>query len=179
MSKFYLLLWLKWVIRVSLCSFIIATAISFIITLYIYVNLGMPILDTKVLYALFDVGVFWFRIIWSFSLLIALFRSVKYIFNNPTNSYEFKLLDCKENKNIEVIGYGDLVKVWRRWFMLLIWLVVVQMIITTFLLYILLYSKDVFIWFNIYWLFISILIAGYFSFILLSNRCKQVKIGIA
>jgi len=167
MSKFYLLLWLRWVLRISLCSIGLAFIVSFILTTIIYINQDMPSLESEVLEALVDIGVFWFPIIWSFTLLLALFRGVKYIFNKNLNGHILKLLDCKYREEIEIIGYGDLVKVWRKWFMLLIWLVVVEMILST------IFMNE---WFNIYWLFIAILVAGYFSFVLLGSRCRRVKI---
>ncbi len=176
MSKFYFLLWLEWIIRVTLSSFGWALVIAFSLTTIIYFNQNMPTLTDELINALFSIGYFWFKIIWIFTLLVTLFRSVKYLFNRKIGGYELKLSDCKYTQNIEVIGYGDLVKVWRKWFFLLIWLVVVEMILSTVVLYTLVYNESIFAWFNIYWLFIAILIAGYFSFILLSNRCKRVKI---
>jgi len=167
MGKFYLLLWLKWILRISLCSIGLALFITLTITIALYINQNMPPLNSSIVYALFDIVKFWFPIVWSFTLLIALFRSIKYLFNKRINNFELQLLDCKYREKIEFIGYGDLVKVWRKWFMLLIWLVVIEMILSTILI-------DE--WFNIYWLFIAILVAGYFSFVLLGNRCKRINI---
>jgi len=176
MGKFYLFLWLKWVIRISLCSVGVALTLTILITSIIYVKQGIPSLNTEIISALFQIALFWFPLIWSLALLLALFRSIKYIFNIKIYGYTLKLSDCKYLEHIEVIGYGDLVKVWRKWFMLLIWLVVVEMILSTVILYISTLNISIFSWFNIYWLFISIIIAGYFSFILLGNRCRRVKI---
>ncbi len=77
---------------------------------------------------------------------------------------------------IENIGYGDLVKIWRKWFMLLIWLVGTEMILA--LSYSTLFTNytGVFEWFDIYWLFGFVLVAGFFSFILLGLRCKRIKV---
>lgn len=111
MSNFYFLLWLRWVIRVFLCSFGWALIIALSLTTLIYFNQNMPTLNDEVIKALFNIGYFWFRIVWIFTLLVALFRSVKYIFNKNIEGYELKLSDCKSTQNIEVIGYGDLIKV--------------------------------------------------------------------
>ena len=176
MAKFYVLLWLKWATRVSLCSVISAFSVSFVITLFIYVSQGMPTLENEVLTALLDITIFWFPIVWSLTLLLSLFRSLKYIFNSCCGEYKLQLLTCDTHEFIEVIGYGDLVKVWRRWFTLIIWLVGTQMVFSTAFTYLFMDANGVFSWFNIYWLFTFILIAGYFSFIFMSSRCKRVKI---
>jgi len=120
MSKFYFLLWLKWAVRLSVCSVVLACGLSFLITLFIYISQGMPSLNGKIYVALFSVFKFWFAISWSFTLLIALFRSLKFIFNIPHANYQLKLMACGDSDEfIEVVGYGDLVRVWRKWFMLL------------------------------------------------------------
>lgn len=183
-TRFYFLLWLKWSMRLTLCSLLLASAISLIITFILYFRLGMPTLNAQNLMALFELFKFWFQISWNGALLIAMFRSIKYIFNSCNSGYELKLLTCQslaksaQNEEfLQEIGYGDLVKVWRRWFMLIIWLVGAQMILA--LAYTLLFTEmtGVFEWFNIYWLFTFTLIAGYLSFILLSTRCKRVRLA--
>jgi len=183
MRNFYFILWLKWAVRLTICSVVLAVFFAFIVTAYLYISQGMPSLNMEVSEALFKIFKFWFPFFWSLSLLLALFRSLKYIFNSCINGYEFKLLTCSSvlDKNtddefIQTIGYGDLVKVWRRWFMLNIWLVGSFMILA--LIYTNLFTSfnGVFGWFNIYWLFGFILLSGYFSFILLGSRCKKVKI---
>ena len=183
MSRFYFILWLRWAMRLTLCSVILAIILASVITTYLYFSQGRPSLNSEVLEALFDIFKFWLPLLWNFTLLLAFFRSLKYIFNSCINGYEFKLLTCSsvldKNANdefIQTIGYGDLVKVWRKWFMLNIWLVGSFMILS--LVYTNLFTSfsSVFEWFNIYWLFAFILISGYFSFILLGARCKKVKI---
>ena len=176
MRAFYFFLWLRWVVRVSLCSFILALVSSLFLTFYIYFKQGLPSLSTDVFIALFDIVKFWFPLTWSITLLIALFRSLKYIFNVEVKGYTLKLLDCSSPEEIEVIGYGDLVKVWRRWFMLLIWLSGGQMVIAVGILYLFSIYESVFDWFSIYVLFGFILSSGYLSIILLAGRCKKVKV---
>lgn len=176
MSRFYLILWLRWAVRLTLCSLSFAVLFSFVITSFIYFSQGMASFSMEILEALFDIFIFWFPIFWSFTILLALFRSLKYIFNSCINGFEFKLLTCKGSDVIENIGYGDLVKVWRKWFMLNIWLVGTFMILA--LIYTNLFTSlsGVFDWFDIYWLFAFIIIAGYFSFIILGAKCKRVKV---
>lgn len=176
MSKFYLLLWLKWAVRVTICSIVMACGFSFLITVYLYISQGMPLIDLEVQTALLQLFKFWFPITWSFTLLVALFRGLKYIFNICLDGYKMQLLECGNNEILDEIGYGDLVKVWRKYFMLLIWLVGAQMILSLVFTYLFTSYSGVFEWFDIYFLFLFILIAGYFSVILLSGRCKLVKV---
>lgn len=179
-SRFYLHLWIRWAIRLTLCSVTLALVLSFLVTSVIYVFQGSQSMTTEVQLAIFEVFKFWFLILWGVSLLVALFRSIKYIFNICYAGHKLTLLSCLKEKNIEVlenIGYGDLVKVWRKWFMLIIWLVSIQMIIALFITYSFTDYEAIFEWFNIYVLYGFILVAGYFSFIILSKRCKRVRIS--
>jgi len=159
-----------------ICSLSLASIITFGITLFLYFSHGMQTLNSGVYGALFDIFKFWFPIVWSVSFLFALFRSIKYIFNSCINGYKLKLLTCSNKEYIDVIGYGDLVKVWRKWFMLIIWLSVAQIIFTSIFANLFTIYKHLFDWFNIYWLLGFVLISGYLSFILLSSRCKRVRL---
>jgi len=176
MHKFYLLLWFRWAVRLTICSISLAALSAFLITLYTYIYQGTPTLNSVIFNALVEIFKFWFPIFWSVTLLLVLFRGLKYIFNNCVNGFEMKLLTCSGDDIIQTVGYGDLLKVWRRWFMLNIWLVGSFMILA--LVYTNLFTSysGVFEWFNIYWLFCFILLSGYLSFILLGARCKQVKV---
>ncbi len=176
MSKFYFFLWLRWATRLFTCSVVLAFVFSTMITLYIYIQQGLPSLNNEILTALLHVEIFWFPIVWSFTLLLALFRSLKYIFNICISGYELKLYSCDLKDILLHIGYGDLVKVWRKWFMLIIWLVGAMMILSLSYTYMFTSFEGVFEWFDIYWLFGFILVAGYFSFIFMSGRCKRVKV---
>ncbi|MDQ7059642.1 MAG: hypothetical protein Q9M43_00315 [Sulfurimonas sp.] len=160
----------------TLCSLGLALLLSLFITFYIYANGGFAPLTQEIYVALFDIVKFWFPLTWSFTLLIALFRSLKYIFNIEISGYKLRLLDCQSKEALQDIGYGDLVKVWRKWFMVMIWLVGAQMLLCLFFTYLFTSYTGVFEWFSIYFLFGFILIAGYFSFVLLGGRCKKVKL---
>lgn len=177
MAKFYLFVWIRWVIRLTLCTLVLACGVTFIITVFLYINQGMPTLSDEVISALLDLFKFWFPIVMSFTLLIALFRSIKFIFKRCYNGYKFELLSCDGKEVLEYIGYGDLIKVWRRWFMIIIWLVGAQMVLALVFTNLFTTYGGVFEWFSIYWLFGFLLVAGYLSFILLGSRCKQVKVA--
>ena len=90
-----------------------------------------------------------------------------------------RLLTCtkiQESSYIESVGYGDIVRVWRKWLMLIIWMVGVEMIIAVVLNKLFTSDSAVFDWFNIYLLYAFVLVSGYISFILLTSRCKLVKV---
>lgn len=172
------MLWLRWAARLTICSVLFAAFFSLLATLFIYFSQGMPQLRDDVTLALFEIFRFWFALFWSLGILISLFRGLKYIFNSCINGFELKLLTCDATQTIEPVGYGDLVKVWRKWFMLLIWLVgsftVLAIVYTNFFTS---YS-GIFEWFDIYTLYGFILLGGYFSFIIMSSRCKRIKIAV-
>ena len=139
----------------------------------------MQTLNKEVYTALFDIFKFWFSVLWNFTLLIALFRSLKYIFNTCHDGYKLVLHTCiqrSKSEVIEFVGYGDLIKVWRKWLMLIMWLVGVQMIFAMIFFMLFTSMSAIFDWFNIYILYAFVLVAGYFSFILLSVRCRLVKV---
>jgi len=60
--------------------------------------------------------------------------------------------------------------------MLLVWLVGSMVVFALVAMRIFTSYSGLFEWFNIYWLFGFILVAGYLSFILLGMRCKKIKI---
>lgn len=176
MSRFYITLWFRWAARLTICSLLFALLFSFFATLFIYFLRGMPELSRDVSLALFKIFKFWFPVFWSLGILLALFRGLKYIFNSCINGFELKLLTCDGSETIESIGYGDLIKVWRKWFMLLIWFVGSFTILAAIFTNLFTSCSGLFEWFDIYWLYGFILFGGYISFIIMSTRCKKVKI---
>ena len=179
LSRFYFFLWLRWAIRLTLSSFLFTLLFASLITVIIYVKQGFVPLDDAVIVALTEVFLFWFGIIWNLGLLLFLFRGLKYIFNYCSGGYSLELLRCLKEKSVEkidTVGYGDLVKVWRKWLMLLIWLVGAQMVFVVVLSRIFASNDTPFAWFNIYMLYAFIVVAGYFSLIVLSAKCKRIRI---
>ena len=176
MLLFYFQLWFRWALRVSISSVVLSSSLSLLITIVLYFKQGAVDFNVEVLEALMQVFIFWFPLTWSISILVVLFRSLKYVFNRCHNGYELKLYECKQRNLIDIVGYGDLVKVWRRWFMLMIWLSGIQMVLVLGFMYLFSSYHSIFEWFNIYVLFVFVLISGYLSFILLGGRCKKVKV---
>jgi len=181
MQKFYFELWLYWALRVVLCSVFLAALFALLITVALYIKQGMPSLSGDVQGALLELFRFWFFLALNVAVLLALFRSVKYLFNRCHAGHMLKLKKCSQEKNVEeayleFIGYGDLVKVWRKWFMLLIWIVGSFMVLALVVTYIFTPYEALFDWFNIYILYAFILVGGYFSFIFMAARCKSMRI---
>lgn len=180
MTRFYFTLWSRWLLRLTLCSVLLASALALLITGFIYFKQGMAELNRDVYSALYDIFKFWFAIVWNFTLLLALFRSLKYIFNECYSGYQLILRSCpNEGKSeiIPVVGYGDLMQVWRKWLMLIIWLVGAEMIVGIIFTKLFTSEIAIFDWFSIYVLYGFILVAGYFSFIILISRCKRIKVA--
>ncbi|MBA1432080.1 MAG: hypothetical protein FAF04_00455 [Epsilonproteobacteria bacterium] len=183
MQKFYFELWLAWALRVIFCSLVLAVFFALLTTAVLYLKQGMVSLNAEVQAALFDLFSFWFFLSLNIAVLIALFRSVKYLFNHPHAGYMLRLKKCSKDKSeeekeayIEFIGYGDLIKVWRKWFMLLIWIVGSLMILALVITYLFTPYKALFDWFNVYVLYAFILAGGYLSFIFMPARCKSMRI---
>ena len=174
MSRFWIRLWLVWVVRFTVESIVLASILSLTVTAVIYIGKGMISIDRDVLKALFDLFRFWFVILWSLTLLVSLFRSIKHLFNHCYNGYVLKLLTCDGAEVIETIGYGDISKVFRKWMMAMIWSVSALMILSFSVSYLFLNSYN---WYNIYVLYIFIVISGGVTIPLMGSRCKRVKLS--
>jgi hypothetical protein len=176
-SKFYISLWWSWAWRLSISTIVYTSLFSGLMTLILYLKEGMKPFHSELFEALVIIFEFWFLVFFGIALLLSLFQGLKHIFNHCHHTYSLELLSCpQEAKMQKIIGYGDLVKVWRKWFILLIWLVGAQMVLAVILSRLLSDTNSLVRWFNIYSLYGFILVAGYFSFILLVARCKKVRI---
>ncbi|WP_345993629.1 hypothetical protein [Sulfurimonas sp. HSL-1716] len=173
MHRFWFRLWLEWALRFTLESVFLAFLLSLIVTAAIYIGKGAAAIDKDVLKALLDIFRFWFLIIWNLTLLISLFRGVKYFFNRCHEGYVLKLLTCRGEETIEKIGYGDIPKVFRKWMMAMIWSVSALMVLSFIVSYLFADSHQ---WYNIYVLYLFILISGAITIPLMGNRCKRVRL---
>lgn len=177
MKKFYFGLWLHWMVRVVVCSVVSAGIIAALITTTVYFNKGMPNLHTEVFKALEDIFVFWFMIALNLTVLFALFRSAKYLFNRCYGGYQFAMLSCpKEGTYLEAVGYGDIVKFWRKWLMLLVWIVASFVLVSWIVSLLFIEYGKFFHYFSVWCLYGYILLAGLFSFMLIGSRCKQIRV---
>ena len=176
MGRFYLRLWLAWVVRVSVESVAVAGVVTLVVVLFFYVHKGLAPIDAQVQEALWQLFVFWFWIVWSVTFLLSLFRSVKYFFGRCYNGYLLRLLSCDLKESIESIGYGDLLKVWRRWFMLLIWIVSVFVLVGSAIGRFLFFKESLFAWFGLGWLYLFVMGSGFFAIVLSISLCKRIKV---
>ncbi|MBN2815511.1 MAG: hypothetical protein JXQ67_02425 [Campylobacterales bacterium] len=147
------------------------------ITLYSYFSQGAIGLEFDVYVALGEVFLFWFALLVNFILPIALFFSVKVLFNNCVEGTSLKLLACvKEENYIESIGYGNLIKVWRKWLLLIVW-GSATFVLASFIIHYLLSGFSVsFSFFSIYLLYFFIALSGFFAIVFLASFCKQVRL---
>jgi len=176
MRSFYFELWLRWMLRVTFESIGFGVLMAGMIVLFIYLKKGMPSLDEQVVKALGDLFLFWFSLAWSVALLLSLFRSLKYLFNRCTSGYKLQLLTCNSKEEINPVVYGDLVRVWRRWLILLIWSSAVVIMLLALIMRFVFGYEELFSWLSIYLLYGIILLSGYASLVLLMARCKKIRI---
>lgn len=165
MGKFYLRVWLRWLLRVVSTSLLLGVVLTALVTFGLYIHLGMPSLQSDTLKALYKIFTFWFALLYNGALLVLLLREIGHIFGVCHNGYMFEMGSCVDAKN----------KLRRRWLMLLIWLVAVQILLLAFVNFLVQGSLS-FWWYSIYVLYGAIAVGGYLSFILLSLRCKQIKV---
>lgn len=133
-------------------------------------------MSNEVMSALKDIALFWFALIWSLTLLIALFLVVRRLFYRCIDHRQLTLRSCSGRESIKIAGMADVVKVWRKWLMAIIWATAAQIIIVVALHY-LLGIDALFSWFSVYWLYLFVLIAGLLTLPLMEARCKLVRVG--
>jgi len=176
MRKFWFLLWWDWALWVSVSSLLFAGGLDGVLTLVIYISKSMPELDSETLKALADIWIFWFGILWSVTLLLSIFLSMKRFFNRCFNGYQLQLLTCTDAEVIDIVFLGDIVKVWRKWLMILIWGVAAEILIVSVVRYGLGFGIGFWRWFSIEWLYLFLLIAAFISLPLMGSRCKRVRL---
>lgn len=181
MFKFYLYLWFFWVLRMFLVSITLSAFLSFFITSYFYLTEGLPALESEILTALFKIFTFWFLLLLNLTILIALFINTKYLFNNCINRLCLRLQGCKKEDEgvfLQSMSAWDLVKVWRKLLLLIVWISAIFVLLSFFIFYFLSSEGSFFEWLSVYHLYGYILISGFFAFTLLGSRCKDVSLRL-
>jgi hypothetical protein len=176
MRKFWFWLWWDWALWVSVSSLLLAGGFDGLLTLGIYISKSMPELNAQTLKALADIWIFWFGIIWSVTLLLSIFLSMKRFFNRCFDGYKLQLLTCKDSELIDIVLLGDIVKVWRKWLMILIWGVAAEILIVSVVRYVFGFGIGFWEWFSLFWLYLFLLIAALSSLPLMASRCKRVRL---
>ncbi len=175
MRSFWLGMWWRWALWVTLFSILVALITDIALTFGIYLLKGVPPLNATVFEALLEIGRFWFGILWSITLLLALFLSVKRLFNRCIAGRQMHLFTCKDHERINPVLMGDVVVLWRRWMILLIWVVTVETLAVSGVGY--LWGIEGFwSWFDIYWLYAFLVIASALTLPLLPSRCKRIEV---
>lgn len=176
MRRFWLGLWAYWAMWSTLFSVLSALIIAFAITLGLYLLKGAPALDGTVWSALFEIARFWFALLWSFTLLLALFLVVRRLFYRCIDHRRLMLHACDGSEVMMKAGTGDVIKVWRKWLMAMIWATAAEIIIVIAMRHLAGFG-DLLSWFSVYWLYLFVLIAGLITLPLMQARCRLVKVG--
>lgn len=153
-------------------SALFTTVFTFGATSLTYYLKGMPTLESSVMEALLNIAGFWSGVFGSVVVVVALLASLKRVFNCCHAGYVMRLVACGNGEVIPSIGYGDLLKVARKWLFLLIWLVG-AMVVLAILVFGELLGLE---WFSFYVMYCFIMIAGYISFMVMVQRCRQIKV---
>ncbi|MDX1295028.1 MAG: hypothetical protein R3302_02100 [Sulfurimonadaceae bacterium] len=176
MRNFWFGLWASWALWLTVFSVTAGMIASALITLSLFVVKGMPELSDEVWLALWEIGRFTFPIAWSIALLIGLLLSVKRLFYRCIGGFEMTLQSCDGETLIEQPGVEDTLKLWRKWFLAIIWVVAAQVIGGVLLAYLFGSGESLMGWFSIYWLYLFVLVAGLATLPLMGIRCKMVKV---
>ena len=179
MWRFYLGLWLVWVARMLSVSLLLSAFFSLLVTASLYLYKGLPPMEAEVNAALAEIATFWFLLLLNLTLPLALFINLKYLFNHCVNAIALRLRSCSlknSNEYLDPVEYGDLRKVWRKWFLLIIWISSVMVLFSFLIFYFFVSSGSFFEWLSVYHLYSYILLSGFFALTLFGSRCKSVSL---
>lgn len=175
MWRFYFSLWLAWFLYLLLLTLGTTFLLASLVTFYTYVSKGAVVLDAVVIDALYAVFIFWFLLLLNFVLPIALFVSVKKLFNRCVNGFSLKLYACtKQEEYIEPIGFGDLIKVWRKWLLLIVWGSGAFTLLSFVVNFFLSGFTASFTFFSVYYLYGCIALSSFFAIPFLVRYCTLV-----
>ncbi|MBN2896974.1 MAG: hypothetical protein JXK05_13905 [Campylobacterales bacterium] len=126
---FALRLWLYWLWWVLLYSVAVAAATAAVLVGVIYVLKGAPALDADVYGALEAIARVVFVPLWCAALLWAHLMVTRRLFACCLGGRRLILLTCKGDERIYPVGLGDVLPVWRRFLMLIVWIVAVEVLL--------------------------------------------------
>lgn len=175
MKRALFFIWLRWALWITLFSVITAALLSLAVTFYMYFAKGAIPLDSEVINALVEIGLFWFAIFWSVTLPLSTFFGMKQLFKVCHNGRNLQLFSCVKEP-IDDIGYEDLTKVWRKWLFLIIWGVAAQLVFIIALQYIVGNDGELMRWFNIYYMYAFVMTSSFTTLVIMVNRCKLVEL---
>ncbi len=175
MIKFYSLIWLRWIVFLGVYTVAVSLFLDFFLTLFVYIKKGFPSLNEEVLDALKTVFKINFYIVFNISFLISIFLAFKHIFYVCTDNYNFVLLNCKGDEEIDVT-FSELVKVFRKFLFALIWLSAVAVLMVSIVARFVFGFTSMSQWFNIYILISIVILNVYLILFIMPHRCKKVKV---
>ncbi len=175
MIRFYFLLWLHWVGVLLLQSIGSAFLLTLIFVAWIYFSKDVA-LNKDVIDALVSLFSFWFWVIWSATFVASLFFAFKSFFNHCYAGYVLKVIDCNSHVALEHIGYSDLIQIWRKWLMLLIWITAFFIIVLSILLYALFEIQTLFSWLNLTIMIVLAICSAFFALFFLRFRTQKIRV---
>lgn len=179
MLRFYLFLWLEWIVRMFIVTLLFTSIMSLVITLFLYISREMPPLSGEIYRALFEIFRFWFLLLLNIAIPLALFINVKYLFNSSYGGICLRLLSSIKDGEVEVIdtiGYGDLVQVWRRWLFYIVLGSSLLVLLSALFTYLFTQYDSLFDWFSVYTLYLFVTLSGLFSIVLLTKSFKALRL---
>lgn len=177
MQRFWFSLWLYWAFFLTLLSTLAGLLLAGCVTLGIYLYKGAPGLNGEIAAALYDIWRFWFGVMWSAALPVALLVVIKYLFNRCFSHYRLLLFSCDGSEQIVRAGTGECVKIWRKWLFVIVWAVAAEVLLVAAAATLLGFDAHPSAWFDIYLLYLFVLIAGGVTLPLMASRCKRVKVA--
>lgn len=174
MRKFYLSLWLYWAFWVGFYAVAAAALLALLATAATYLVQGAASLTPQRCSALADIAWFWFAVSFNAGLLLGLIAGIHKLFSRCFFGWNYRLLDCQgeESENMPMKLW---LKLWRKWFFALIWVVAVEIMVAA------LAGMAVGIglkaWFSVYWLYVFVFFAGLPLLVVMPLRCKMVKVA--
>lgn len=176
MLRFYLLLWFFWLYKTLRFALLWGGALASLVTLWLYVQEGSPLLDEAIKNALVEIFLFWFLPLFHLAFVFALFLSSKHLFYNCFAEKELRLRVCEGETEEEKIERKNLLRISRKLLFLIIWISAALTLALFSALYLLGVCVAFFSCFSIVWVDTLVLASGFFAIALLLQRCKYIEI---
>ncbi|MDD5717927.1 MAG: hypothetical protein PHW64_09050 [Sulfuricurvum sp.] len=175
MSRFYLILEVRWLLVFVLIALITAVGFATVTSGIIYGVKGFAPLDPQTRDALRIIWFFWLDIGYGVGIITALLVSLGQVFYRCIAGYRLSLINCKEER-IEALALRPYFKVWRKWFFTLIWVNAAQAVVLIAI-HKLLYGGGVWIgWFNPWGITPMILLSGAAALVIVVRSGKRLRV---
>ncbi|RUM62586.1 MAG: hypothetical protein DSZ03_06435 [Sulfurimonas sp.] len=168
------LIWLRWAVWVTLFSLLSAVLLAVGVTLFFYLAKGAVALQEETVYALKDIGMFWFGVFWSLMLPIGMFLGMKQLFVRGSDGYKLQQYTC-DKKPMESVSYNDLLKPWRKWLFLMVWGVAAGIILMMALQFAVRGEVALVRWWSGYSLYMLLMLSSWATLALMVKRCPSIE----